>query len=165
MPQPGERRAIRLFAHARDERRSVVEHPVLERPGTAPWFARALAMMPQVGEPDVEPRGAEKMRHPGVQPEAVVGKGAMDEENSRAAIPIGANSVQGKLDAIGRGETPSGSRHSYRPAARYASSSSSTGCRARAAIPSAECPAPICIRHSGHTDPTTCGAPWRESSI
>src|SRR6266540_3624231 len=88
--QPGEWRPIRLFTHARDERRSVVEHPVLERPRTAPWFTRALAMMPQVGEPHVEPRGAEKMRHPGVQPEAMVGKGAMDEENSRAAIAIGA---------------------------------------------------------------------------
>jgi len=86
-------------------------------------------MMPQVGEPDVEPRGAEKMRHPCVQPEAVVGKGAMDEEHSRAAIAIGTQAVEGELDAVGRREAPGrgASRHSYRPAARYASSSSSTG--------------------------------------
>src|SRR5216110_334063 len=53
MPDPGQRRAVRFLTHARDERRRVVEHPVLERPRPPARFARALPVVAQVGEPDV----------------------------------------------------------------------------------------------------------------
>src|SRR5438270_11498945 len=137
MPQPGERRAVRLFADACDECWRVVQDPVLKRPGAAPWFARAVAMMAQIGEPDVEPGGAEKIRHPCVQPEAVVGECPVHEDNGGAAIAIGAQAVQSHLDPIGRGESPGegASRHSYRPAARYPAANHSTGWRTRPSIP------------------------------
>src|SRR6266436_1271357 len=173
MPQPGERRAVRLLAHARDESGGVMEDPVLKRPGAAPWFARALAVMAHVGEPHVEPGGTKKMRHPaggrsvtGVQPEAVVREGTVHEEDGGAAIAMGTQPMQSELDAVGRGESPGGGTagHSYRPAARYASSSSSTGWRARAAMPAAASPAPICMRHPGLPVATTCGAASRRRS-
>src|SRR2546423_7379683 len=147
MPQPGERRAVRLFADACHECWRVVQDPVLKRPGASPRFARALAMMAQIGEPDVEPGGAEKVREPCVQPEPMIRKRAMDQEHRGAAIAIGTQPVQRELDPVGRRQPARGSafRHSYRPAARYASSSSSTGWRARAAMPAAASPAPICM--------------------
>src|SRR2546423_12663162 len=86
MPQPGERRAVRLFADACHECWRVVQDPVLKRPGAAPRFARALAMMAQIGEPDVEAGGAEKIRHPCVQPEAEASECPAHETNSGAPI-------------------------------------------------------------------------------
>src|SRR5262245_10813155 len=58
-----------------------------------------------------------------------------------------------------------GLRHSYRPAARYASSSSSTGWRTATALPAAFRPAPICIWQPGFPVATTCGAAARSRSI
>jgi len=112
MSNPRERRAVRFLAHARDERRRVVEHPVLERPGPAPWFARAFAVVAQVGEPDVEPGGAEEVRHApgrrsvrGMQPEPMVRKGAMDEQHRWTPVAKCPQPVQRQLDAV-RGRDP-----------------------------------------------------------
>src|SRR2546425_5690442 len=115
MPQPRERCAVRFFAHARDKGGCVAQDPVLKRPGAAPGFAGALAVMAHVGEPNIEPRSAEKMRHPSVgrsvtsvQPEAMVRESSVHEEDGRAAIAMGAQAMQSELHTVGRGESPGG---------------------------------------------------------
>src|SRR5438552_18152631 len=106
MSEPRERCAVRLFAHARDERGCVVQDPVLKRPGAAPWFARALPVMPQVGEPHSEPGRTETMPHPSglrsvaaVQPTAAARACPGHEKDGRTAIPTAAPAMQRQLDA------------------------------------------------------------------
>ena len=67
-------------------------------------------MMPEIGEPYVQARGAEEMGHPphpshavfGVQPEAMIREGAVDEQHGGAAVSIGAHAMQRQLHAVGR---------------------------------------------------------------
>src|SRR6266566_4982122 len=61
---PREWRAVGLFAHASNQCGRIVQDPILERPGTASRFARAFAMMPEIGEPYVQASGTEEMSHP-----------------------------------------------------------------------------------------------------
>jgi hypothetical protein len=49
--------------------------------------------MAQIGEPDVEPGGAEVIRHPCVQPEAVVREGPVHEKDRGTAIAMGAQAM------------------------------------------------------------------------
>ena len=128
---PGERRAVGFFAHARNQRGRVVQHPVFERPGTAPRLARTVSVMTQIGEPDIQTGGAEKMRQPAgsrfsaaigpvgrMQPKPVVGEGAVYQQHGGPAIPMSAQAVQGQFHAVGRRDAACASRHSYRPATR-----------------------------------------------
>src|SRR2546426_7238371 len=97
-----------------------------------------------------------------MEPEAVAGEGAVDEQQCGAAVAKRAKPVQRQLHAVGRGEAARA--HPYRPAARYEASSNSTGWRTRARILAAASPAPSCIRQPGLPVATTWGAASRSDS-
>jgi len=75
--------------------------------------------MAQVGEPHVEPRRAEKVRHPArivpilrMQPEAVVRERAVHEQHGGTAVPVSTQAVQRQIHAVRRGDATRASGHS-----------------------------------------------------
>ena len=73
----------------------------------------------QIGEPDVQSRGAEKVRHSArrgavgrTQPEAMVREGAVHEQDRGAPVTKGAQTVQRQLHAVGRRHAARAAGHS-----------------------------------------------------
>jgi len=105
--EPRQGCAVSLLVHPGHEGRRIAQHPVLECPRQRPWLARAVTVMAQVGEPDVEPLGAEEVRQPAagaVQECAMVREGAVHQQDCRATVAVGAQPVQGQIDAVARGD-------------------------------------------------------------
>jgi hypothetical protein len=78
-------------------------------------------MMPQIGKPDIETSGAEKMRHAaaarrvpivGMEPEPMIRERTMYKEHGGPAVAERAQPVQGELDAVWSGDTSGASGHS-----------------------------------------------------
>jgi len=93
--------------HACDERRGVAQRPILEGPRQRSRLTRTVAVMAQVGEPNVKALGAEEVRQPPggpVQEGAVVRESAVHEEDRGPPVAVGAQPMQRQVDPVDRGD-------------------------------------------------------------
>src|SRR5258708_572532 len=169
MPDPDQGRAAGFLRHSGDERGRVPEDPILETPTEARRLPGAQAVAAQVRQPHVEAARAQEIRQPAIaraavaQPHRVPGKGAVHEQDRRAAVAVRAHAVQGDLHTVGRGDA-AGQGHAYTPARLYDASSSSTGCTAGMDTPAARRPAPLFMPNPGLPVATASGAAARSAS-
>jgi len=95
--------------HPGDECGGIVQHPVLEGPRQRSRLAGAVAVMAQIGEPNVEPLRTEEMRQPSawaVQECAVVRESAVHEQYRGPPVAMGAEPVQGQVHPVDRRNVP-----------------------------------------------------------